>query len=65
MRKLMRYFLSISSIDKMDLCIVGIKMNFHLYLIFYLGHFNILKSVLCTEQLAFGQQIRFNKNEII
>lgn len=52
MEKLMRYFLQTSNINEIDLYIVDIKVHLHLYLIFYLGHFNILKSVIYMKQLA-------------
>lgn len=54
MGTLIRYFLPNGSIDKINLCIVGIKVHLYSYLISCLGHFNTLRSILCMEQLAIG-----------
>lgn len=63
MRKSMRCFLLTGGIDKMNLCVVGIKM--HHYLVFCLDYFNTLKSVLYIEQLAIGSLIILNTSMII
>lgn len=54
-KKLMKRFLLTGNIDKIDLYIISIKIYLHLYLVFYLDHFNILKSDLFVEQLAVSQ----------
>lgn len=64
-RKSIRNFLLISNINKINLCIIGIKIHIYPYVIFHLSNFNILKSVLYTEQLAISQLIILNKSVII
>lgn len=62
-RMIMRYFLSIGNIDKIDLCVASIEVHFH-HLALYIGqkYFNILKSVLRIEKSAIGQVITLNKS---
>lgn len=73
----MSYFSSIASINRIDLCIVSIKIYLicskiyyiyliHSYLIFYLGqgHCNILRSFLYKEILAVYQLITPNTSAI-
>ncbi len=69
----MRFFFQIVSIDRMDLCVVGIKVQLthpevdltqivHSHLISHLGHLNALKSVLSVEKSAVGKQITLNRS---
>ena len=64
-RKIIKYFLLIVNIKKIDLCVISIEKYFlrpkvhfkylvYLYLVLYLGqkHFNILKGVLYAKKLA-------------
>lgn len=74
---MMRYSLPIANIDKIDLCIIGIKEYFicfeihftylvHPHFVFYLGqkYFNKLKNVLCIEKPVIDQQIIPNKSKM-
>lgn len=77
MRKIIRCFLFIANIDKINIYKVGIEENFiylgvyfthlvHFYFIFYLRqrYFNIPKSVLYMKNLAISPLITLNKNVI-
>lgn len=57
-----RYFLSTGNIDKIDLYVAIIEAHPHPLLVFYLGQSNGLKSVLCLEKSASGQQIILSKS---
>lgn len=52
----MRYSLPVTSIDKIKLYMANIKVNFHHYLVSYIGqkHFNILKSILLVKKSTVG-----------
>lgn len=63
---MIKYFLLISNINKIDLYVAGIKIYFY-YFAFHISqkHFNILKSILCIKNLIINQIIIFNKSVII
>lgn len=65
--KIIRYFLSTSSIDGINFYAVGIKIYFYFYLIFYLEkkYINILKNVLFIEKLAISWEIKLSGSMII
>ena len=69
----MRFSLQIVSIDGMDPCVVGIKVQLprpkvdrtqivHFHLVLHLAHFDAIKSVLSVEKSAAGQQITLNRS---
>lgn len=61
----MKCFLPTGGIDKMDLCMVGIKVHLYPHLIFYFGYFNALRNVLYMKSLAISQLTIFIKSVII
>ena len=60
---MIRYFLLINNIDKINLCVTGMEIYSH-YLTLYIGqeHFNVLKSVFCIENSAVDQVMKLNKS---
>lgn len=73
-RKIIKYFLLIANINKIDLCVIGIKNHFiclgiyliyliHYYLVFSFGqkHFNIPKRILYMKKLTLDLLIILNK----
>ena len=62
---IIRCFLPTNNINKIDLCITGIKIYFYYFAPYICQkHFNILKSVLCVEMSTIGQIIILNKSVI-
>ena len=61
-KKLMRYFLLTYSINEINLCMAGIELHPHPFLVSRLGQFNILKSVLYVKNSAVGKQIILSRN---
>lgn len=61
---MMRCFLSTVTINRINLCVNIIDMQFFYYLVFYIGqkYFNILKNVLCIEKSVVNQLIKLNKS---
>lgn len=59
---MIRYFLLIDIIIKIDWCIVGIEVYFHPNLVLYLGYFNSLENTLYKEKLVISQIITLNKS---
>lgn len=64
--KMIRYFLLFANINKINLYITSLKVNFY-YLIHYISskYFNKQISVLYTEKLVIDQVVIFNNNKII
>lgn len=64
---MIRYFLSINNIDKINLCKTSINIYFYYYLIININHkyFNILKSILYIKNLAISIVTIFIKSIII
>lgn len=65
MGKITKYFLLTDSIEEIDLCVAGIEMHFYPHLIFHLGYFNVVKSVLYVEKLPVSQLNILNKSIMI
>ena len=63
-RRLTRCFLTIDTINKIDLCMTGIEAYSYLSPVSHFGQSNISKSVLYVKKLAVAQQIIFNKSMI-
>lgn len=66
MKKMMKFFLPNASINGIDLCMAGIVVQIHHYLVFHIGqgHLNASRSVLYVEKSAVGQLIILNKSII-
>lgn len=66
MKKTMRYFLSITNIDKIGLCAAGLKMRLY-HLVHYIGpeYVNVQKSVLYVEKSVIGQVISLSKKKMM
>lgn len=61
---MMRCFLLINNINRIDLYVAGIEVNPQSSLVLYLSLSNILKSVLCMKKIVVDQQIILSKNMI-
>ena len=60
--RMMRSSLPTGSIHGMDLFVTGIEVHLDPHIVLYFGHFNALKSVLCLEKSAVGQQITLSRS---
>lgn len=64
MKMMMGYFLLDANIDKIDLCMIGIKMQIHYYLICCIGqeYFTTSRNILCTKKSAVSRLIILSKS---
>lgn len=67
MKKMIRYFLLTTNINRIDLCVASIEMHIYYHFVFHIGqkHLNALRSILYLEKSAIGQLITLNNSMMI
>lgn len=64
---MIKHFLSIANIDKIDLYMAGIEVQIYHYLVSHISkrHLNVLRNILYIQKSAIGQLVILNKSIII